>query len=64
MYVDGLVLLGAESSEATAMTGVLVQLKGLLGKLLTYLPPGKNDRHFADDICRSIFVNEKFCISI
>ena len=38
MSVDGLVLLGAESSEATAITGVLVQLKGLLGKLLTYLP--------------------------
>ena len=26
-------------------------------------PPGQNGRHFADDIFRCIFVNEKFCIS-
>ena len=24
--------------------------------------PGQNGRHFADDICKSIFVNEKFRI--
>ena len=23
-------------------------------------PPGQNDRHFADDIFKCIFVNEKF----
>ena len=27
-------------------------------------PPGQNDRHFADDIFKCIFVNEKFCILI
>ena len=27
-------------------------------------PPGQNGRHFADDIFRCIFVNEKFCIFI
>ena len=27
-------------------------------------PPGQNGRHFADDVCRCIFVNEKFCILI
>ena len=27
-------------------------------------PPEQNGRHFADDIFRSIFVNEKFCILI
>ena len=26
--------------------------------------PGQNGRHFADDISRCIFVNEKFCILI
>ena len=33
-------------------------------KLLTPLPPGQNDRHFADDIFRCILVNEEFCILI
>ena len=27
-------------------------------------PPGQNGCHFADDICRCIFVNEKFCMLI
>ena len=27
-------------------------------------PPGQNDRHFADDIFSSIYMNEKFCILI
>ena len=27
-------------------------------------PPGQNGRHFAGDIFRCIFVNEKFCILI
>ena len=27
-------------------------------------PPGQNGRHFADNIFRSIFINEKFCILI
>ena len=27
-------------------------------------PPGQNGRHFADDIFRCIFVNEKLCILI
>ena len=31
---------------------------------LTDLPPGQNGRHFADDIFRCIFMNEKFCILI
>ena len=31
---------------------------------LTNLPPGQNGHHFADDIFRCIFVNEKFCILI
>ena len=28
------------------------------------LSPGQNGQHFADDLFRSIFVNEKFCILI
>ena len=28
------------------------------------ISPGQNGRHFADDIFRCIFVNEKFCILI
>ena len=28
---------------------------------LTHLPPGQNGQHFADNIFRCIFVNEKFC---
>ena len=31
---------------------------------LTYLPPGQDGRHFADDIFRCIFANEKFHILI
>ena len=31
---------------------------------LNHLLPGQNGCHFADDILRSIFVNEKFCILI
>ena len=27
-------------------------------------PPGQNGRHFADDIFKCIFMNEKFCILI
>ena len=27
-------------------------------------PPGQNGCHFADDVFKSILVNEKFCISI
>ena len=27
-------------------------------------PPGQNGRHFAEDIFRCIFKNEKFCILI
>ena len=27
-------------------------------------PPGQNGRHFADDISKCIFMNEKFCILI
>ena len=32
--------------------------------LINLFPPGQNGRHFADDIFRWIFVNEKFCILI
>ena len=31
---------------------------------VTHRPPGQNGRHFADDIFRSVFVNETFCILI
>ena len=34
------------------------------GGPLTHLPLDKNGCHFADDIVRCIFVNEKFCILI
>ena len=27
-------------------------------------PPGQNGHHFADDIFRCVFMNEKFCILI
>ena len=30
--------------------------------LINSSPPGKNDRHFADDIFRCIIVNENLCI--
>ena len=33
-------------------------------RLLTHLPLGQNGGHYADDILRCIFVNEKFCILI
>ena len=33
-------------------------------RLFISSPPGQNDRHFADDIFRCIFVNEKICILI
>ena len=33
-------------------------------KLINSSPPGKNGHHFADDIFRCIFVNEKICILI
>ena len=32
--------------------------------LLNSFPPGQNGRHFADDISKCIFMNEKFCILI
>ena len=32
--------------------------------IVNYSLPGRNGRHFADDIFRCIFVNEKFCILI
>ena len=35
-----------------------------LAPLLIQLPHGQNGCHFADDIFRCIFVNEKFCILI
>ena len=31
---------------------------------LNSFPPGQNGRHFAEDLLRCIFVNEKFCILI
>ena len=31
---------------------------------VNWSPPGKNGRHFADDIFKCIFLNEKFCILI
>ena len=34
------------------------------GDAFNSFPPGQNGRHFADDISRCIFVNEKFCILI
>ena len=45
----------------------LYLLHGSLGEshsFLTHLPPGQNGCHFADDIFRYIFVNEKLCILI
>ena len=32
--------------------------------ILAHLSPGQNGRHFADNIFRCIFMNEKFCILI
>ena len=32
--------------------------------VLKRISPGQNGRHFADDLFRCIFANEKFCISI
>ena len=41
----------------------VIQQRGLLGaNCFNSSPPGQNSRHFADDIFRCIFVNEKFCI--
>ena len=33
-------------------------------QILNSSPPGQNGHHFADDIFKCIFVNEKFCILI
>ena len=35
-----------------------------LGLQLNLSPPGQHGHHFADDIFRSIFMNEMFCILI
>ena len=31
---------------------------------LTHLPPGPNGHHFAEDILKCIFLDEKFCIFV
>ena len=38
--------------------------RGQIINLSSYLPPGQNGCHFADDIFGCIFVKEKFCILI
>ena len=40
------------------------QVRNFLTEYLTHLPPEQNARHFADDIFRRIFLNEKFCVLI
>ena len=42
----------------------LASFKGACRINLKLTPPGQNGRHFAADISRCIFINEKFCISI
>ena len=36
----------------------------MMNQSIKHISPWKNGRHFADDIFRCIFVNEKFCVSI
>ena len=55
---DCLAPLDARTSACTMMT------KFRYPPGLNSSPPGKNGRHFADDIFKCIFVNEKFCILI
>ena len=43
---------------------VMKAIGKLLSAFINSYPPGQNGRHFADDIFRCIFVNEKFCILI
>ena len=38
--------------------------KPLLQLVFNSSPPGQNGRHFTDDICEYIFMNERFCILI
>ena len=42
---------------------VVMQLK-MINVDVYSSPPGWNDRHFADDIFKCIFVNERMCILI
>ena len=52
--------------ERQSDTGVVILAfaQQLCIQSLTHLPLDKYGRHFADDIFRSIFVNEKFCVFI
>ena len=46
--------------------GLFIDVTGynLRKQLINPSPPGQNGRHFADDIFRRIFENDKFCILI
>ena len=50
--LDDVIMIMLESSQLYTVSG------------FNSSPPGQNGRHFADDIFRWFFVNEKFCISI
>ena len=50
--------LSAESFFYWPSRVLAILLKGHHDELIS---PGQNGRHFADDIFRCIFVNEKFC---
>ena len=55
MAADNLVIQGARASAVMVCTELFWQA------MLTHLP-GQNDRHFADNIFKCIFMNEKFWI--
>ena len=50
--------------SAAAATISLISCHNHIEVSINSSPPGQNGRHFANDIFKCIFVNEKFCILI
>ena len=50
--------------EMSCMLITNLYLSFILENDVNSSPSGQNGRHFADDILRCLFVNEKFCILI
>ena len=68
LIIDARLSWNSTMKESQAWLSCMVNAKpahDLEPLLLTWInssPPGQNGRHFADDIFRSIFMNEKFSI--
>ena len=48
----------------TSTLAIISHINFFVQRNLINVSPGQNGRHFADDIFRHIFMNEKFCIMI